>query len=100
MKFVYSHFPVNVSITNDNKTVEIRNFLGEKLVRYVSMMDGCTCEMTGNKDEMAISGNDLEKVSQSAAKIHMITKVRRKDIRKFLDGIYVSEKGNVEEIDE
>merc|ERR1711998_150332 len=33
MRFVYAHFPVNVTVTNKNKTVEIRNFLGEKVVR-------------------------------------------------------------------
>ena len=37
-------------------------------------------------------GNDVEKVSLSAALIQQITKVRNKDIRKFLDGVYVSEK--------
>lgn len=31
MRFCYAHFPINVSITG--KTVEIRNFLGEKRVR-------------------------------------------------------------------
>ena len=33
----------------------------------------------------------------SAALIQQSTSVKRKDIRKFLDGIYVSEKGNVVE---
>lgn len=31
MRFCYAHFPINVSITG--RTVEIRNFLGEKRVR-------------------------------------------------------------------
>merc|ERR1711939_1078473 len=39
--------------------------------------------------------NDVDMVSQSAASIHGQTLVRNKDIRKFLDGIYVSEKGTV-----
>jgi hypothetical protein len=39
----------------------------------------------------------LEDVSQSAADIQQICKVRNKDIRKFLDGLYVSERGNIVE---
>ena len=31
MRFVYSHFPINVSLAG--RTVEIRNFLGDKKVR-------------------------------------------------------------------
>ena len=38
MRFVYSHFPINVSLSG--RTVEIRNYLGEKLVRRVKLVDG------------------------------------------------------------
>ena len=40
MRFVYSHFPINVSITNGAKRVEIRNFLGEKVIRVVDALKG------------------------------------------------------------
>ena len=40
MRFVYAHFPINASITNSNKSIEIRNFLGEKKVRKVDMLQG------------------------------------------------------------
>ena len=33
MRFVYAHFPINASISGNNKSIEIRNFLGEKKVR-------------------------------------------------------------------
>ncbi len=95
MRFVYAHFPVNVNISPDNTTIEIRNFLGEKVVRRVTMLEGCKVSHTGQKDEIQVEGNDLEKVSLSASHIHMSVKVKDKDIRKFLDGIYVSEKTNI-----
>ena len=38
----------------------------------------------------------LDLFSQSAALIQQSTTVKKKDIRKVLDGVYVSEKGNVE----
>jgi len=96
MKSVYAHFPINIAIQDEGKTVEVRNFLGEKYVRRVSMFDGVKCVQTGQKDEIALEGNDLEKVSQSAAQIQQCVLVKNKDIRKFLDGIYVSEKESIE----
>jgi large subunit ribosomal protein L9e len=99
MRLVYAHFPINIAIPNDGKTVEVRNFLGEKVTRVVNMLDGVTITRGDGtvKDELVLEGNDLELVSQSAAKIHLCTKVKEKDIRKFLDGIYVSQKGAMEE---
>ena len=51
----------------------------------------------GVKDQLEVTGNSLEAVSQSAADLQQICRVRNKDIRKFLDGLYVSEKGNLVE---
>jgi large subunit ribosomal protein L9e len=79
------------------------------------MRPGVDVEASKNtKDELQLTGNvgifdirvlrtaltymqSLEDVSQSAADIQQICKVRNKDIRKFLDGLYVSERGNIEE---
>jgi len=72
--------------------------LGEKLVRRVTMQQGVDVETSKNvKDQIELTGNSLENVSQSAADIQQICRVRNKDIRKFLDGLYVSERGNVVE---
>jgi ribosomal protein L6P/L9E len=48
MKLVYAHFPVNVTTTPDKKVLEIRNFLGEKVVRRVPMKEGVTVDKTGD----------------------------------------------------
>ena len=69
---------------------------------------------TNVKDELILEGESLDNVSQSAADIQQICNVRNKEycpalplslpvpwliisIRKFLDGIYVSEKGVIEQ---
>ncbi|KAI5478135.1 60S ribosomal protein l9 [Pseudohyphozyma bogoriensis] len=98
MRLVYAHFPINVIISDDKQSVEIRNFLGEKIVRHVPMLEGVTIsESTAQKDEIILQGNDVDNVSQSAASIHISCLVKNKDIRKFLDGIYVSEKTTVDQ---
>lgn len=96
MRFVYSHFPINVTLTGKN--VEIRNFLGEKRVRKVALLEGVEYVRTANvKDQIELTGNDITNVSLTAAKIQQATNIRHKDLRKFLDGIYVSEKGPIPE---
>ncbi|EMR09521.1 hypothetical protein PNEG_02107 [Pneumocystis murina B123] len=98
MRFVYAHFPINVSIGEEGKLIEIRNFLGEKVVRRVNMLEGVKVELSkSQKDEIILEGICLENVSQSAASIQQICNVRNKDIRKFLDGIYVSARETIEQ---
>ena len=94
MRLVYAHFPININIEKKGAVVEIRNFLGEKRVRVVNMLPGCSIARSeAVKDELIITGSDKENVSRSCALISQSCLVRGLDIRKFLDGIYVSEKG-------
>lgn len=72
----------------------IRNFIGEKIVRRVVMQPGVEVEVSkATKDELLLTGNSLENVSQSAADIQQICRVRNKDIRKvgFLSLLWVFE---------
>ena len=96
VRAVYAHFPVNMIIADDKRSVEIRNFLGEKKVRRVNMRKGVTIsEDKAQKDQVLVEGNDIDEVSQSAADMHGVCLVKNKDIRKFLDGLYVSAKGPI-----
>lgn len=95
MRSAYSHFPINVSITEAGASVEIRNYLGEKRTRKIRMADGVKIALTDQKDEIVLQGNSIEAVSQSAAKIQQSTAVKNKDVRKFLDGIYLSDRATV-----
>ncbi|PWN50001.1 putative RPL9A-ribosomal protein L9.e [Violaceomyces palustris] len=93
MRAVYAHFPINMIVGPNGTSVEIRNFLGEKRVRTVQLLDGCTIkEDPSQKDQVLVIGNDIELVSQSAALLHGQCLVKNKDIRKFLDGIYCTGK--------
>ncbi|KAI3892650.1 hypothetical protein MKX03_029559, partial [Papaver bracteatum] len=66
-------------------------------VRKVDMLDGVSIFRSEKvKDELVLDGNDVEVVSRSCALINQKCHVKNKFIRKFLDGIYVSEKGTVE----
>merc|ERR1711899_488086 len=96
MRAVYAHFPINCAISEGGTLVEVRNILGEKYTRRVRMHEGVKCENSKEqKDELILTGNSIEAVSQSAALIQQSTTVKNKDIRKFLDGVYVSEKTTV-----
>eukprot|EP00796_Vickermania_ingenoplastis_P005418 gene5418-3904_t len=97
VRCAYAHFPINVSV--EGQKVEIRNFLGEKRVRRLDVPATVKVSQTDPskvKDEIVFDGNDLEEVSRQAALMHQLCLVRNKDIRKFLDGIYVQTKTHVE----
>jgi large subunit ribosomal protein L6 len=88
MKIVFSHFPITVKIKE--KTLTIENFTGERNPRKAKIMGDTKVTVKG--DDIIIQGINLEDVSQTAANIQNATKIRRKDPRIFLDGIYVYEK--------
>merc|ERR1712039_53127 len=60
MRSVYAHFPININVQEEGKHVQIRNFLGEKIIREVRMREGVICKPSGNKDEIIVEGNDIE----------------------------------------
>jgi large subunit ribosomal protein L6 len=93
LKIVYSHFPITVEI--QDKTVIIKNFIGERGNRTARLIGDVQVRTT--EDEVFISGIDIEHVSQSAANIQQACKIRDKDRRVFLDGIYVIRKRKGEE---
>ena len=84
MKVVYSHFPITVKV--EGKKILIENFQGERAPR-ISMINGDTkVEVKG--DDVIITGPVLTDVSQTAANVQLKSKVKNKDHRVFLDGIY------------
>jgi len=88
LKIVFSHFPITVEIKE--KTLTIKNFTGERNPRKAKIMGDAKVTVKG--DDIIVQGIDLEDVSQTAANIQNATRIRSKDPRVFLDGIYVYEK--------
>jgi len=81
LRLVYAHFPINAAIENKGKTLAIKNFLGEKVVRNIDMLGDTICKTTSTKDEIEITGSDIDATSRSAALVHMMCLVKKKDIR-------------------
>jgi large subunit ribosomal protein L6 len=88
MKIVYSHFPITIEV--QGKSMIIKNFIGERGTRKARLVGDVQVRTT--EDEIFISGIDIEHVSQSAANIQQACKIRDKDRRVFMDGIYVIRK--------
>lgn len=88
LKIVFSHFPISVKIKEN--TVSIENFTGERSPRFVKIIGDV--KVSVKEDDIIVQGINLENVSQTAANIEQGTKVKSKDPRVFLDGIFIYEK--------
>lgn len=90
MKIVYAHFPITVKVKDG--MVHVENFQGERAPR-VSKIFGDT-KVVSKGDDVVLTGPVLTDVSQTAASLQQNTKVKNKDTRVFLDGIYLFEKND------
>jgi len=88
LKIVFSHFPMSVKV--QGKKVVIENFTGERRARRVKIIGDVKVKV--QSEDVIVEGLNLEDVSQTAANIEQATKVKKKDPRVFLDGIYVYER--------
>lgn len=88
LKIVFSHFPISVKVKD--KTVLIENFTGERNPRKAKIVGNTKVKIQG--EDIIAQNTDLEEVSQTAANIEQATKVKKKDPRVFLDGIFVYER--------
>lgn len=89
LKIVFSHFPISVKV--QEKAVLIENFTGERNPRKAKIIGNAQVKV--QTEDIIVQGTNLEDVSQTSANIEQATKVKRKDPRVFLDGIYVYERG-------
>ena len=88
MKVVFAHFPITVKV--EEKTVLIENFQGERAPRTTKIVGNTKVVPKG--EDVILTGEVWTDITQTAANIELKTKVKNKDHRVFLDGIYVFEK--------
>ena len=88
MKIVFSHFPITVKV--DGKTIIIENFQGERAPRLTNIVGNTKVIPKG--EDVILTGEVWTDITQTAANIELKSKVKNKDHRVFLDGIYAFEK--------
>ena len=89
MKTVFSHFPIKTAV--EGNEFVIHNFLGERSARKAKILEGVTVEVKG--EDVTVQGIDKELVGQTVANIERASKVKKRDIRVFQDGVYRISKG-------
>lgn len=96
MRLVHAHFPINIAIPKDGSSVTVKNFLGGKQDKIVDMRGGTKATVSAEqKGEIIFDGIDLPALSQCCSRVKQVCRVGRKDERKFLDGIFVSQKTKI-----
>ncbi len=85
LKVVYAHFPISVKVKGDE--IHVENFVGERSPRIAKIVGSCKASVEG--DDIIVKGVSVEDVGQTAANVELATKVKRKDSRIFLDGVYI-----------
>ena len=83
MKVLSGHFPMTVTVTGNQFTV--KNFLGEKTLKKITIPDGVSVKVKGQ--EVEIGGVDKETVGNTASRIENSTRRTKFDRRIFQDGI-------------
>jgi large subunit ribosomal protein L6 len=90
LKIANVHFPMNVSFDKTSNSVIVKNFLGEKTDRIITIPQGV--EIKVDKEDIEIKGYDIEVAGDAATRIEKGTRVRNKDRRIYQDGIFIIEK--------
>lgn len=88
LQICFVHFPMNVSIKGEE--VVIKNFLGETRERKAKIIPGA--EVKIEREFVIVDSHDKEAAGQTASNIERATKIKGRDRRIFMDGIFIVEK--------
>ena len=64
--------------------------MGERSPRIAKIVGKCKVTVEG--DDIIVKGVSVEDVGQTSANVEQATKIKRKDQRIFLDGVYIYHK--------
>lgn len=82
------HFPMSISVSGNE--LLIKNFLGESVPRKVAIPEGAQVKVEGK--EIIVSSPDKEIAGQTAARFESICRETKKDVRIFMDGLWIIKK--------
>lgn len=88
LKVCFSHFPITIEMKGHD--VLIKNFLGEKIPRKLTLPKDVEVEI--GKDTVSVKSTDKELAGQVAANFETATKIMNRDRRVFQDGIFMTNK--------
>jgi large subunit ribosomal protein L6 len=89
LKIVFAHFPISIKIKG--KDIIVENFFGERSPR-TSKIIGNDTKVSVEGEDIIVKGPNIENVSQTAANLELATRIKNKDSRVFLDGVYIYSK--------
>lgn len=88
LKICSGHFPMSVAVAGQEFVV--KNFLGESVPRRVDLVKGVTVKIADK--EITVTSPDREAAGLMAAKIESLCRITNRDLRIFMDGIWITSK--------
>ncbi len=88
LRICSGHFPMNIAVSG--KTITVKNFVGEKIPRVLTLKEGVEVKMEGT--DIIVSSPDKELAGMTAGAIELICRRPGFDPRIFQQGIYIIEK--------
>jgi len=93
MKICAGHFPMTVAVQGEKLVV--KNFLGEKVPRVLKLRKGV--KVVVQDKDVTVESIDKELAGNTASNIELLLAIRGgRDLRKFQDGIYITNKAGKE----